>query len=218
MTKRAYLSNVTAIWSLPRQREVLSALPGWPSDYVRFEDTLDARQRRRGNSKVLVQRNEMLRSTTRRGRDEDAFVAALPTFALSIEDMMETLTLAGMRGVTIHFLHEGLTVQPAGGAEVLHAIALGFAQAKRDGKAAGAGRISGDKKLAEAKTAAERIREVYGMPSNVMPWTELLRISGLTRNTIIKHLGARKPHQVTYGANQKRAAARMKRKEAQDNE
>lgn len=52
--------------------------------------------------------------------------------------------------------------------------------------------------------------------------TELLRLSGLTRNTIIKHLGARKPHQVTYGANAKRAAAAVKREakreEAQSDE
>lgn len=213
MPKRAYLSNVTAIWPLPKQREVLAALPGWPSAYVLFEDEIDARQRRRKNSRVLVQRNEMLRVTTRPQGSEEMFVAALPVFAMSIEDAIHALTLAGARGAIVHFLHEGLTVAPASGAETLHTIATAFAQAKLDGRAATAGQISGAKKEVVAKADCERVRPLYGHPTGEVSWAELERVSGRTRNTVIKHLGPRKPHQVDWLANQKQAAARTKRKD-----
>ena len=213
MNKRAYLSNVTAVWPLSRQREMLATLEGWPDEFVVFEDDLNLKSRRRIASNILVRRNEMLRATTRKGGEEAVFVAATSVFALSIEDMMEVLTLAGIRGASVHFIHEGITVAPSTGAEALHRIALAYAQAKREGRAVGAGRISADKRKAEAKADCERIRTLYAMPSREVGWAELQRVSGRSRNTIIAHLGERRGHQVQREANLKRAATRAKRQE-----
>lgn len=213
MAKRVYLSNVTAIWPLPKQRELLARLPGWPQSYVVFEDEIDLRMRRRKNPSVLVKRNEMLRTTTRPQLNEEVIVPALPVFAMSIEDMMHSLTLAGARGATVRFLHEGLTVPPSSGAEALHAIASAFSTAKFEGRTATAGQISGAKKEAVAREKAEKVRPVYGDPDWSM--VRLQEVSGLTRNTLEKYLGKHREARVRFSANTKRAAARSKRKEAQ---
>lgn len=217
MAKRTYTSNVTAIWPIQKQHELLAAsLPGWPKGYVLFHDDIDARQRRLRNPRVLAARNEMLRGTTLK-RAETIDVPALPVFAMSIEDVFHALTLAGAQGATVHFLHEGLTVAPGSGAEALHEIAIMFAQAKLDGRAVTAGKASGDKKRFASEEKAKAVKPHYGDPN----WTmkRLEQASGLTRNTIIRALGpladARKAwagREATAIANAKRAAAREKRK------
>ena len=211
MAKRAYLSNVTAIWPLPKQREMMAALPNWPDGYVIFEDEIDVRARRRKNPAVLAKRNEMLRVTTRPRGGEEVVVAALPVFAMSIEDMMHSLTLAGMRGAAVRFLNEGVTVEPGSGAEALHQIASAFSAAKFEGRTQVAGQISGAKKEAAAREKAEKVRLVYGDPS--WPMSRLAEASGLSRNTLEKHLGKHREARVKWSANAKRATARAKKKE-----
>lgn len=210
---RAYLSNISPVWLFERQEALLrAALPSYPSDVQVFRDEVDALTRKARNAKALTQRAEMLWPKSR-PRDETIHVASLAVLAWTQDDMMLTLTLALARGASVRALDVDLTITASSGPNVLHAAAEAFAKGKAARAAYFGGSISGPRKEAKAKAKAERIRDIYGLPIDAMPWAELLRISGLTRNTIIKHLGPRKPHQVDWLANQKRAAARTKRKD-----
>lgn len=223
MAKRVYTSTVTAAWPVQTQRELFAAkLPGWSAGYVAFHDEIDARQRRLKNPNVLSGRNELLKTTTRKGRSEDVYVAALPLFAMSIADLMHALTLAGSRGATVHFLHEGLIVPPGSGADTLHQIVTLFEAERFESRARTAGKISGDAKLAASKERAQAtIGPHYGDPAWTMARYE--QASGLTRNTIIRALGeladareAWAKREATAQANAKRAAARVRRKAKQE--
>lgn len=213
--RRAYLSNISPIWRFDRQEALLrDALPGYPKNVDVFRDELDVRKRQRREALALAQRAIMLRATTGK-RGETVHIASLAVLAWTQDDMMQALTLALARGATVRVLDEALTIPPNVGPDILHEAAKAFTKGRKAGSAFIGGKISGEAKAAVARAKAEKIRGVYGMPTEQMPWAELLRISGLTRNTIIKHLGPRKPHQVTWLSNQKRAAARTGRKEAQ---
>jgi hypothetical protein len=225
MATRTYTSTVTAFWTVQRQEELLrAALPGWPVECVPFHDEVDPRYRRQKNPAVLVRRNELLRTTTRPGKSEMIVVPALAVFAMSIDDMLHALTLAGARGATVRFLHEGLTVTPISGAATLHEITKVFVQARFETRASSAGRISGDKKHAAALEKFKAVKAYYGDPN----WTmaRLEQASGLSRNTIIGCAGgmtlleARRAwdgREAADRANAKRAAkltaAKAKRKE-----
>jgi hypothetical protein len=219
MAKRIYLSNVSALWPFPTQEVTLAALPGWPKGYVVFRDELDVRERRLRSASALPRRGEMLRSNTRKGATEAIYVASLAVFAVSVEDMIEALALAGRRGATVHFLAEGLMVPPASGAETLHRIAVAFGQLKRESRAQSAGQVSGAKKSAEARAKCETIRAEWPLPSADYPTRVLLDRVGISLNTAKLYLGARPTVQREHQIEVRRAAVtrqrKVKREEAQ---
>ena len=212
MAKRVYLSNISAVWSFPAQEKALAVLPGWPRGYIVFRDELDARQRRLRSAVHLAQRAEMLHGTTRPGLMEAVYMAALPVFAVSMEDMIASLTLAGTRGATVHFLAEGLVVSPASGAETLHQVALAFIEGKRASRAKGAGQISADKRSDEARAKCETIRPMWPLASEDYPTQTLLDQAGVSLNTAKLYLGARPEAQRLHRIELTRQAAASKRK------
>lgn len=210
---RAYTSNISPIWRFDRQEALLrAALPGYPKGVEVFRDEMDGRVRRGRKPASLYHRAEMLRATTKR-RGEIVHVATLAVMAWTQDDLLEALTLALARGVTVRALYDDLTIQPDAGPDVLHAAVVAFAKGRKAGSAFIGGKISGEAKEAVARAKAQRIADIYGMPTDKMSWSELIRVSGLVRNTIIKHLGKRPAAQLIYEANRKRAVARAKRKD-----
>jgi len=221
MIKQAYISNLTAAWPAVEQRRLLAKLPGWPAEFAVIEDVLDVRQRRSKDGATLWHRNShILRTSTRRETERGVYAASVAVFAVSMEDMFKALTLAGKLGMTVHFLHEKVAIHPSSGAEALHEVAKRFSDARRELWTKGAGRVSGEKRSAEAVAKLEAIKARWPLPSADYPTKGLLDEADVSFNTAKLYLGNRgqvqRKHKVDLEANQKRAAARTKRKEAQN--
>jgi hypothetical protein len=220
MSERAYLSNISRLWSINKQEALLRvAFPGWPNGVTVFRDDLQERDRRGRHPVALEARSAMLRSSTRRVEAERITVASLAVLAWTAEDMMECLTLALARGAAVRVLDADLLIAPSEDAAVLHRAAVAFREAREKQIAVerghAGGRISADKKAAEARAKVETIRARWALPSADYPTSVLLAEAGISRNTAIHYLEKRSVVQALHQSALKRKATNDRKKAAQ---
>ena len=205
MTRRPYVSNLTPAWSIARQLELLAAnVPGWPIEVYR--DELKRTALRTRDAGALTARASLLRPTGRKGR-EYVDVASIAVMDWRADGFARVLEALAKRGAMLVSHHEGLTFDCTQAADRREAIEL-FPKARKEG-----GRVKGrrdgakasaDMRNAVSREAAERVKDRWGSPD----WTEkaLVKESGRSRNTIVKHLGEWRPARKNWKLRAERAA------------
>jgi hypothetical protein len=211
MTKTAYLSNICPRWPIERQEATLAnAIEGWPKSVNILRDELTVRDRRAHKTDTLTGRAAMLRKSSRRDGGE-IYVASLAVLAWAVEDLLMCITSAAERRSTIVVLDADLHIDASANAAVLHKAIEAFAAGRRSRIAGEAGmlggEVSGARRSAVAKTAAETIAYEWGQPGTLYRTKDLLARAGISMNTAKLYLGSRP-------AAQRAVAAAIKRKKS----
>lgn len=213
MNKRAYLSNISPLWPISRQEELIDACG--PVEV--FQDILSPKERKGHGICTLKQRQAMLRPSCR-DAGEIIYVAALAVLAWSAEDLLVCLTLANARGAIVEVLDCDLSIPPGAGSDVLHEAVKAFAASRqRDAayvRGKRGGETSGAQRAAQARAKAETVRAEWALPSDLYRTVDLLVTAGLSRNTIKLYLGPRDVAQKTHQASLKRAATKRAKSDA----
>ena len=174
--------------TLEYQDKILSqVVPSWPSmsSYI-DEDALPY----------------LLRPTQRKNSD-DIYVTSIACIARDEKELAEIVKGLNSRSCFLHCVEEGEVLRPK--ISIKEAVVL-WKAARMNGASKVGGRISAKRKEAASKTAIELIREDWPKPSSKFSTQELKDRSGLSLNTIKKHLGSRPIAQYNYQAKLKRKA------------
>lgn len=196
--KRAYLSNLSPLWPWHKQEALLlSAVPTWPKGIDVLRDELDSQERRGRRQASLVQRDKLLRPSTRRNSDETILLPSLAVFDWTVEGVLAALAAVASRGATVRVLDCNLTIAADAGASVMGEVAKAFAEARMRQKLVKRGEAGG-KASAEARwnAAAEKLKSIeklYRDPQEVRTDAQLANLAGVSVNTMKEHLGPR-PH------------------------
>lgn len=198
-TFKAYFSNVSPLWPIAKQRELM------PKDLVaEYLDDLESSERRTKNPKLLSERAYMLRPTTRRN-GAIILVADWPVLAWNAADLVSVFKKASAQGITIRAIITGNEVPPKATTKEIGAAVEAFQTAITNkievGRAGGS--ISAANRIAEAKTKTEKIRADWSNPT--YKTEDLLGRVGLVYNTAKKYLGSRERAIAMWQANHKRA-------------
>jgi hypothetical protein len=169
---------------LERQRAALAnALPG-ARVYV---DELDPRDRQGHSVAALGQRKVLLR-TTSRPAPLTITVAALSVLGWAEDDMRALLSALVARNAVLVSLEDGIVYGEGGDAD---RVIEAWKEAKTKSRLEGAARRGGmvTKERIEAATAAkiEPHKHLWGDPRYLS--TDVLKLMGVTRNTVNKHMG-----------------------------
>jgi exonuclease VII small subunit len=206
LPKKAYLSDVFAPWSIAQQELVLAgAIEGWPNGVAVYRDCLDRFERRARRVESLIDRDEMLRPTTRKDANQ-IYVASLAVLAWDENDFktLVEIVLAG-NGVILSIDDK---IEISNDTPLRQAIAAWDIARKRSRSnhvKSKAAKISAEKKKAIAALGVARIKPFWGLSAEEWPTPLLRQMAGrpgkpIAYNTIVEHLGvgravARKRHQ-----------------------
>ncbi len=200
---RIYLSNISVAWPIERQEALLDErLLGWRT-LTAFRDVLDARLRQGHSAANLVERAMLLRPTSR-ARRETIAVAAAPCFAWDGADFDQAMAALADRRAILRDLSAGQDFGPDDIAAAREAFRAGRQRAKHEALQRAGVMVSAAKRRAEKDAGIERIRERWGMPSEVWPTAVLLAEAGASRNTVNDRLGTREEAQRKYQIKLKR--------------
>lgn len=210
MAARVYTSNISKLWPLARQHDVLAKVQGWEK-LPRYTDTLTRRGLQARTPDLLEERGDMLRPTSRRS-GETIYVASLAVLAFGATDLVNVLAAAAARRATIEVLADDLTIPPDAPAAVVAEVMAAWERAKRRALTEG-GRLAGVKVATERRRAAtavalDKVREDWSRPSDEVSTAELIERSGLTYKTLHEHFGPRKKAQRARLRKEQRAARR----------
>jgi hypothetical protein len=212
MTVKVYLSNIAAGWPMQRQRAICAAqVPGWP-DVPTYADLLPPAKRKAHSPASLTARRNLLRGTRR--QDIEAIVLpSLACLAWEQSDFLQCVSDASARGATLVALDTGRRIAPdASPGEVVEA-AKEFMSGRR---AKGGGPVgyvvSAEKRSAEARAAAMRIKDRWELPTKDYPTDELLAEADICRNTANFNLGNRPDAQRLHRNQMAQAARNRKRR------
>lgn len=161
-----------------------------------YEDVLKKAQleaaRRSRTTDLLVQRDEMLRPTSRT-TPETIRTASPVCLVISPTDLGRVLAAASARKATVVFLDSGLSIPPDAGAALISQALQAFETAKRSAAGKLSGRmgyeVSSEKRIEDAKRRAETIRPDWGRSDRLT--SDLLAQADLSFNTAVKYLGRR---------------------------
>jgi hypothetical protein len=214
MTLHAYLSNITPGWSIQQQKDVLAAhVPGWP-DIPTYIDRLPPAKRKAHSPASLTQRAELLRGTWRPENVEGIVVVSLACLAWEQVDFLQCVAAATTRGATIVALDTGRRIAPGATPAEIADAAQEFA--RRRAAKGGMGRpgylVSAEKRSAEAKAAAMRIKDRWELPTKDYPTDALLAEADICRNTANFYLGNRPEAQRLHRNHMAQAARNRKRR------
>ena len=207
---RVYISNISKLWPVERQREVLANAEGTAKLSV-YEDKLTRRGLQARTPDLLEERADMLRPTSRK-TGETIYVASLAVLAFGAADLVNVLAAAAARRATIEVVADSLTIPPNAPAAVMAEVMAAWERAKRRALTEG-GRLAGIRVAAErrrAKTAAalDKVRDDWGKPSSEVSTAALIERSGLTYKALNEHLGPRKKAQKKQLRREQRLARR----------
>ena len=197
---RFYLSNIRIRWPFERQEAVLATrFPDWRHGSI-YRDDLPLRKRKAHEPDDLTSRAMMLRVTSRR-QGSTVYVASLAVLAFTPGDLTDDVLLGlAARGDTLVSVEDDTTVPPDASPEVIAEAVEAFKSAMRRvgdyGKPGGV--VSGERRSAAARAGCERIRERWGMPSELWSTEALCEEAGVTRPTAFLYLGKRSIAQRNY--------------------
>lgn len=202
MSQRVYKSNISPLWTSQRQDAVLP-------QGIQFEDQIKPHRRRRANLNDLPQRANLLRPTTRQGV-KTIVVAALPVLAFDSDDFIYVLKQAADLTAEIHVCEPPMVFKPHKQAAILDKAAQLFRKAKDESNAFERGRLGGIQSAAKRKAEAEEKAQGIGQYWNNARYTnaELVKMSGVSINTLKRIFGSREKAIRNALATQKRKAAR----------
>ena len=214
MNERAYLSNITPLWPIARQREVLGARQ---AEYV---DELRPAALKRREAADLKQRAVLLAPTARR-TGEVIEVAAWACLAWTWQDFADVIAAAHRRHATLRALDTGAEIPPDATPDVVAGAIQAFAKASKGrGVAMTRDEVAAQRK-AETLVRIDRIRALWPLPSSQHSTKALLALAGYKKRpmamaTAREHLGRRPEVQRAYQNELNReagqAAARERRK------
>lgn len=213
MPIKAYLSNISPRWPIQRQEEVLrGAIPGWPKGITIFRDVLDLNQRRAHRKNDLVERAALLRGTS---RGSEIVMATLAAWDWSAEGMLAAITLALSRGDVIRVVDGDLRLQPGASAADLVGVTAAFEASRKIDKAilrgSPGGKVSAEKRAAEARRRALEVMPLWRLPSSEWPQAAVAIKANLSLNTLKLYLPPRKEAQHDYKVEQSRLKKRAAR-------
>ena len=182
MAARAYISNISALWPIARQEEVLAAaVPGWPVQVYR--DELNARDRQAHAPDSLRERAAMVRAARSRKKPSTVYVASLAVLARSADELVVVASELRERGVDLVALDIAVDAR-AMPADLAAAYKAARLKAARD-KARAIGTRNAALKLSK-EDAALKIKDRWGLKE--YKTADLLDEAKITRNTANKHL------------------------------
>lgn len=214
MTARVYMSNISKLWPISRQRETLASVEGWDKLPL-YRDDLTRRGLQVRTPNLLEQRAEMLRPTSRR-TGETIYVATLAVLSFGAPDLANVLAAAARRRATLVSVADSLTVPPDAPAAVVAEAMAVWDRHKRRAITEG-GRLAGVKVAQERRRAATaealaKVRDDWSRPSAEVSTAALIERAGLSYKSLNEHLGPRKKAQ----RRAEQAAQRAARKEMRD--
>ena len=176
-----------------------------------YRDVLSKRGVEQGGK--LVQRDDfLLRQTGRTTGGGVLIVAAIPVLARTPTDLTAVAMRLAARHETLRALAEEISIDPA--TDDIEELKKTFNNAARRFSAAGVpgGVASGKKRSEEAQAKIGLIKPFWGLlePST----NELCRKYGVSRPTVLLHLGPRRAAQKIYQDELKRQVAALKVAEA----
>lgn len=190
---RAYISNLSEHWTLPKQEAALAAAlpPGSPI----YCDRLSTARRKARVPADLIQRASMLRRTKREPAGETIYVASLAVLAWTADDLSSVLAAISARHATLVALDTGLTIPPDAPMAVVAGAMQQFARGRRRvqtelGRRAG-GVISAAHRSARAQAGCAKIADRWRLATEDYPTPGLLREADVSRNTANLYLGRR---------------------------
>jgi hypothetical protein len=197
MAGRVYMSNISKLWPLDRQKAILKAIPGFAQIPV-YQDNLTRRGLQARSPDLLEERATMLRPTSRRAA-ETIYVASPAVLVFGASDLAHVLTAAAARHATLVFVADGLEVPPDPHTAVVAQVIDLWERHKRRALSEG-GRLTGIRVAQERRAAAtaaglDKVRADWSRPSDEAPTAELVARSGLTYKSLNQHLGPRKKAQ-----------------------
>lgn len=194
MTVRVYLSNIAPGWSVQRQKELLAEhVPGWP-DVPTYVDLLSPAKRKAHSPSSLTQRTDLARGTWRQEDVEAIVVASLAIPAWEQVDFLQFVAAVSTRGATLIALDTGRRIAPdASPTEIADAVQEFVARRRAaKGSTGMAGYlVSAERRSADAKAGAMRIKDRWELPTKDYPTDELLAEAGICRNTANLYLDPR---------------------------
>jgi hypothetical protein len=181
-----YLSNISGGWSIQRQKEMLAEhVPGWPQ-VPTYSDVLPPAKRKAHSPASLIQRDHLLRETTRSGNVEAIVVCSYACLAWEQTDFLDCVASATARGATIIALDTGRRLTPEASPAELAEAMREFVKARRQSKS-GPGRagylVSAERRATDARAGAMRIADRWRLPTKDYPTDDLLAEAGICRNT-----------------------------------
>ena len=193
MIIRAYISNIASGWSIQQQKELMAAhVPGWP-DVPTYVDVLSPAKRKAHSPASLANRIELLRQTSRPDNAEVIIVTSLACLAWEQSDFLQCVAAASTRGATLVAIDTGRQTAPdASPTEIADAVQE-FVSRRRSKRGLGppGHLVSADRRAAEARAGAMRIKERWALPTKDYPTDPLLAEAGICRNTANLYLGKR---------------------------
>lgn len=146
----------------------------------------------------------LLKRTTRK-EELNIYVSSLAIVADNEKDFRHFMKLLKERGASLMFPN----AESEGGGSRIFSIEKSvreWKKARKLGVQKIGGRISADKRKAESKSGADKIKDRWGMPSKIWPTKILLKEADMAYNTAIQYLGKRPIAQYNYQAKLKRKA------------
>ena len=216
MTIHVYLSNIAPGWPVERQKAVLAAqVPGWP-EVPTFADVLPPAKRKAHSPASLIQRDELLRGTSRRENVEAIVVVSLACLAWEQVDFLHCVAAASKRGAIVIALDTGRRIPPdASPAEIAEA-AQEFVTQRRAAKGGNGGPagylVSAQRRSDEARAAAMSIKDRWEQPTKDYPTDLLLAEADICRNTANHYLLPRPDAQRAYRNRMAQAERNRKRR------
>ena len=196
MTDKAFISDLTWRDRRYQLKEILAAMGNPDPDTVKIYE---------GQEDVSA----LFRPSRRNGRDM-IYVSSLACIADNEADFRKFINLARLKKAEIYVAEKRTTYGCSAGSMMIE----DWRDARKDSAAKIGGRISGDRKEAATKKAIELIRDDWRKPSAHFSTEELKKRSGLSLNTIKKHLGRRPIAQANYLAAQRRKIRKLSAEDA----
>lgn len=205
LLEKVYLSDIFTPWTMAQQELVLAAtIPEWPNVAI-FRDRLDRSDRLSKRPESLIDRDEMLRPTARKGTNQ-IYVASLAVLAWDEHDFRTLIETVIARNGVIISIDDEITISAK--MPILQAVAAWDKARKRSRSnhvKSKAAMISAEKKKAISAIGVAKIKQFWGLSAEKWPTMLLRQMAGrpgkpIAYNTIVEHLGvgrsvARKRHQ-----------------------
>ena len=191
MIDRFYIRSGVSGWPVEKQEALC------PAGIEPYRDILSSAKLKllRENPDLLIQRNAMLRPTSRSGK-EVIGVASLRILACSCKDFLAVTAAAFARGASIYAFDTGETYSPdmtAAQTNEMNRRFVGALDKSRTAYSQPKGVIAAAERKAERREAALVIaRKHWGDPASELSALEVAKLAGLkSAQVLYKHLGPR---------------------------
>jgi predicted HTH domain antitoxin len=213
---KTYQSNISAVWTIPKQDARLrEAIPGWPDKVTTFKDILDQRDKRSKRSSALTEQAHMLRGGSPRPGVNEIVVVSLAVLHWTAEGVIAALAKAQAQGDTVRVLDTGLVIEPDAPASVVYEAVQAFADTREIEKKIERGKPGGEasaaKRSADAQAKAQAVFHLWERPSSEWSLAAISEKAGVSPNTLKLYLPKRSVAQQAYQAEQKRLQTRAAR-------